>query len=414
MIRLPLLAAALLAGGAEAAAASQTADEQPASPQSSIADPPAADPAADGPAGQEADALPEDVQEFAEATLDATRLRFALNAFGDVSAFSRLAEDDDESATFSLGTFALLINGELSDSLLGTAEVTFETDSDNEQEVSLERLHLAWQTPRFFLVAGRTHSDLGYWNTAFHHGAWLHLPIGRPRALRGEDAGGILPIHWIGVEGGIRAGGFTLAGGVGNGRGDDEESIALETDTNDFKALKIKIEYVGLGWPDLRVGVGGLYDRIAPASLEIRPALPDEEIDEYIANAYVAYRGPALTLIAEAYSIWHRADDIADEDETETFLTADAFAVIGYRIGRLTPYTQIERTEARGDGIDPFYTPVPDMPTPSTPIDRTEWIVGARLDPSIWSAIKVEYRLARADASDSSDHTFAINWSFGI
>ncbi len=149
------------------------------------------------------DQTPVDVQAFAAATLDATPLRFAFNAFGDVSLSADAPDAGDESATFSVGTFALLINAELSKTLLGTAEVEFDAGEDNQQEVTLERLHLRWQTPRFFVVGGRTHSDLGYWNTAFHHGAWLHLPIGRPRVLRGEDSGGLLPIHSIGVEAGF-------------------------------------------------------------------------------------------------------------------------------------------------------------------------------------------------------------------
>jgi hypothetical protein len=356
------------------------------------------------------DIPPEDVQSFADATLDATPLHFAFNAFGDVSVSGRSPSTGDDSATFALGTFALLINGQLSKSLLGTAEMAFEAGEDNEQDVTLERLHLRWQTPHFFLVGGRTHSDIGYWNTAFHHGAWLHLPIARPRALRGEDSGGILPIHWIGLEGGARAtigsGALTIAGGVGNGRGRDEQSIPLRRDTNNFKSVKVKIEYLGLGWPDLRVGVGGLYDPIAPESMDVRPALPDARIDETIANAYAAYRGGELTLIAEAYSIWHRA-------EVATFNTTDAFVVIGYRFGRLTPYLQLERTDERG-GVDPFYTPVPGMPTPSTPIDQTELLLGARFDPSVWSALKVEYRHTRIDAADGADHSLAVNWSFGI
>jgi hypothetical protein len=389
----------------EAAAAEPTASEQPAAAEAEAGA--AARPAA----GESAPELPpEDIQTFAEATLEATPLHFAFNAFGDVSAAGASPAQGDESATFSLGTFALLINGQLAKSLLGTAEMAFNASEQNEQEVTLERLHLRWQTPRFFIVAGRTHSDMGYWNTAFHHGAWLHLPIARPRVLRGEEQGGILPIHWIGVEGGVRipigSSALNLGAGVGNGRGHDEQSIPLRKDTNDFKAIKVKMEVLGLGLPDLRVGVGGMYGGIAAEPMEVRPALPDQRIDEYIANVYTAYRGSQLTLIAEAYSIWHRAEE-------ETFQTFDAFAVVGYRIGRVTPYAQVERTLHEG-GVDPFYTPVPDMPTSSTPIDRSEALFGLRVDPSVWSAIKVEYRLGRADDVDGLDHTLAINWSFGI
>ena len=423
MFRPPLAAIAIAVGVAAApgAARAQSAPEPSGTAEPADQGAPAApaeqsfedDPAAEQPINASPRAperTPEDVQSFADATLDATPLRFAFNAFGDVSVAGRAPAAGDEEVDFSLGTFALLINGQLSESLLSTAEVEFDAGDDNQQEVTLERLHLRWQTPSFFIVGGRMHSDLGYWNTAFHHGAWLHLPIGRPRVLRGEDAGGLLPVHWIGVEGGITLsrgeGGLTLAGGIGNGRGHDETDIPLRRDRNDFKALKLKLEVQGVGLPDLRLGIGGLVDRIAPAPEEIRPALPDVEIDEYIANAYAAYRGAQLTLIAEAYSIWHRTDD-------DTFTTMDAFAVLGYRVGRVTPYLQVERTSRRG-GIDPYYSPVPDMMTPSTPVEQSELLLGTRIDPSVWSALKLEYRLTRTDAVDDLAHSLALNWSFGI
>src|SRR5262245_20415591 len=76
---------------------------------------------------------PEDIQTFADATLDASPLRFALNAFGDVSVFARKPAAGDASASFGLGTFALLINAPLGKSLLATAEVAFDGTDDNRQ-----------------------------------------------------------------------------------------------------------------------------------------------------------------------------------------------------------------------------------------------------------------------------------------
>jgi hypothetical protein len=288
--------------------------------------------------------------------------------------------------------------------------VKFDSDEENHQTVTLERLHLRWQTRRFYLVGGRTHTDIGYWNTAFHHGAWLHLPIARPRVLRGDDSGGLLPIHWVGVEGGVvfptaSAGALTVAGGVGNGRGGDEAEITIHRDRNNFKALKLKVEYLGLGLPDLRVGVSGVYDRIAPW-ME-RTLVPTEQIDEMIGNAFVAYRGVNLTLIAEGFSIWHKTDE-------DTFTTMDAYAVAGYRFGRLTPYLQLERMDSLG-GVDPFYKSNTAMDDISTlPSDLSEAIVGARIDLSVWSAVKAEYIVLRHDSGGRIDHAAAVNWSFGI
>jgi hypothetical protein len=359
---------------------------------------------------QGAAGTPRDVATFAESTMDARRLRFALNAFGDASLIERIPEEGDEASSFALGTFAMLINAQLGSSLLGTAEVAFDSNSANQQDIELERLQLRWQTDSFYVVGGRLHTDIGYWNAAFHHGAWLYLPIRRPRVIRGETGGGILPIHWVGVEGGVHLpidpAKVTVSGGVGNGRGNQEGNINLVNDTNDFKAVKLKVEAQGLGLDELRVGVGGLYDRIAAAPEEVRPALPGEEIDEMIGNAYAAFRGVQVTLITEAYAIWHRGDD-------DTFTTTDAFVVAGYRIGRITPYVQVERMDEHGDP-DPFYTPMEGVRTPSSPRDQTEALAGVRVDISVWSAIKAEYGALFPDGADGPDHTVMLNWSFGI
>jgi hypothetical protein len=135
----------------------------------------------------------------------------------------------------------------------------------------------------------------------------------------------------------------------------------------------------------------------------------NQEIDEWIGNAFVAYRGVNLTLIAEGFTIAHKND-------TDTFTTADEYVVGGYRFGRITPYLQFERTDAMG-GLDPFYTPQETPPSPlppSTPQDQTEIIFGTRFDMSVWSAVKAEYSLLRKDGPGTLDHTVTVNWSFGI
>jgi hypothetical protein len=363
---------------------------------------------------------PEDVQSFAEATMVSSGpVRFALNAFGDASFRAIMPESGNDSETFSLGTLALLINARLGTHILGTAEAALDTNDSTQQPLAkVERLHIRWQNERFFVIGGRMHTDLGYWNTAYHHGPWLQLTINRPRGVRGESSGGILPIHFVGVEAGLivpmEPASLTVSGGVGNGRGNTETDIRITRDTNQFKALMLKVECVGLGWPDLRVGASGVYDRIPPLAMTIDTNLPtslarNQEIDEWIGNGFVAYRGVNLTVIAEGFAVVHKND-------TDTFTTADEYVVGGYRIGRVTPYLQLERTDAMG-GLDPFYTPQETPPSPlpgSTPQDQTEVIVGTRIDTSVWSAIKAEYSLLHKDGPDTFDHTVTVNWSFGI
>jgi len=406
---------------APAPTAADTPQEQTASPPADTSVEPVQsfdEPPAAKTVPQAAVRPPEDVQSFAEATmLSSGPVRFALNAFGDAQFRANMPDAGNDTETFTLGTLALLINARLGAHILGTAEAALDTNDSQQPVAKVERLHIRWQDDHYFVVAGRLHTDIGYWNTAYHHGPWLQLPIGRPRGVRGESSGGILPIHWVGVEGGlilpIAPGSLTVSAGVGNGRGNSETDIRVTRETNNFKAVQLKAEYLGLGWPDLRVGGSGLYDRIEglPATPAMpgdptRPALPDEDIKEAIGNAFVAYRGVNLTFIAEAFGIWHVTD-------AATFKTTDAYAVGGYRFGRITPYVQLERTDAV-KGPDPFFSPVAGMTTLSSPRDQTELIVGTRVDTSVWSALKGEYSILRRDAEETIDHAVTLNWSFGI
>ena len=150
-------------------------------------------------------------------------------------------------------------------------------------------------------------------------------------------SGGILPVHWIGARGRRRA----LPARAGHvdrrrrrrqrARPATRPTSALNNDSNRFKAVRVKIEVLGLGLPDLRVGIGGLYDRDR-AGVDGRAPRPARPADRRVHRERATPRtaGSQLTLIAEAYGIFHRAD-------VETFITSDAFVVRGYRLGRLTP-----------------------------------------------------------------------------
>lgn len=70
----------------------------------------------------------------------------------------------------------------------------------SDEEVEIERLQFGWKLKDNGLIwLGRHHVPLGYWNTQFHHGAFLQTSISRPGIVMYEDEGGILPAHMTGV-----------------------------------------------------------------------------------------------------------------------------------------------------------------------------------------------------------------------
>ena len=341
-----------------------------------------------------------------EIPVSSTSPRVVLDMFGD-AAFSV----DSQSArrpAFVLGPLDLLIFGQYA-GLVAMTEMALETQPGGVVGTDLERLFVRWRGERLTIDLGRTHTELGYWNNAFHHGRWLQTSVDRPRAVRFEDDGGTLPIHWVGVTAhwllltGERQ--LEVIGGIANGRGATVEDIHVADDTNAFKALLFKLEARGFFARDLRFGVSGVYDRIAAAPATVRPALHDVPIQEAVGNLYAAYRGTGLVCIAEAFDILHTAAG-------QHWNTFDAFLLTGYRFDRWVPYL-LGEVRAGDVARDPFFSPVPLVPTEVLP-PFTEATVGVRREIKLWSAVKVEYRLTRLEGASRPLQRGIIDWTFGF
>ena len=357
---------------------------------------------AEGATGQERAPLTMD-----EVAITSGNSRVTLNLFGDTGL--QILSTDVKKPAFVLGPLDLLLVGQYGN-LVALSEIALEPQSTGEVGLDVERFAVGWRTERFSLDVGRTHTELGYWNNAFHHGRWLEMTVDRPRVLRFEDDGGILPIHSIGATGkwrplmGERQ--IELALAVANGRGDIVDNIHAVDDTNGWKSLLLKIEGRGFFVHDLRLGLSGLYDHIAPASAMVRPALPDQTINEAIGNAYLAYRGPDLTVIAEGFGDFHWVG-------SDHWKVLDAFLLAGYRLGHVIPYAM---GEVRGGGalLDPFFVPDPSKPTEV--MGRfVELTAGLRWEVNSWSAVKFEYRIMLPDdPGQKRVQRGIVDWTFGL
>ena len=376
-----------------------------------------------------------------ELRVGAAKARYAMNLFGDLSvgAASNTEGNYRADPAFAVGVFDMLFNADLEGKILATSEITFQYEP-NAPLAELERLHLRWKpTKGFFVEVGRFHTDMGYWNVAYHHGKWLQLSIERPRTILLH--GGLLPVHWIGAQSGITAplGGttsLTLVGSVGSARdpiaGQNASHNSHGTSNTPINAGHAKLEVAGLFHQDFRLGVSGIYSRIRGEDAADRPALPTGQgIDEYIGNAYIAFPSVPFTLIAEGYIIQHHIPkgDVSSQFPDAKWRTYAAFAMIGYQIGRVTPYIKGEYVTSKKNVelADPFYIPQPKSgKAPDVTLDLVEGTVGARIDTSTWSALKLEYRVtggvgARLEFDQSGNklstpviHTVTANWSFGI
>lgn len=352
-------------------------------------------------------ALPEEPSSR-ELTLDRVVLsaasRIELNLFGDVS----LLQLDGNDAAFVIGPVGFQLTARLAAHLVGRTEYVVKFAAGGATEIDLERLYLEYRTDHWAFVAGKTHTEFGYWNTAFHHGTWLQLTKRRPRVVDFEQAGGVLPTHSTGVTAsyGPKRGdsGTELLVSVGNGHGRTLDTVQTESDNNAFKSVLVRLSAIGIGDPALRFGVNAAVDEIAAEPATVRPMLPDRAILELVTGVYLSLRDDHLMVFSETYNILHRSG-------TQNWQFTGGFLLAGYRFGHFTPYAEIEARSGAG-AIDPFYQPDPAIDAHITkPANFVEGTAGVRYELNTWSALKLE--LAAASFSDRNDYRAELNWSFG-
>jgi len=177
---------------------------------------------------------------------------FELHGFADVSYHHDIHDDaapQENNGAFALGPVDLYVAESIGPRLDVLTEIAFESGI-----VDLERLQIGYLfSDALKVYVGRFHSPLGYWNTAYHHGAFLHTTIQRPLFLNFEDDGGILPVHTVGLM--LSGRRFSAAGElsynalVGNGSSIIDEAGAPvldpnnETDPNKNKAVGFRAAF---------------------------------------------------------------------------------------------------------------------------------------------------------------------------
>jgi hypothetical protein len=276
------------------------------------------------------------------------RADLTLQAFADVNAHVSHAANHTH-LDFNSDHFDLFGAGS-HDRVSLLSEVVFEVSDNNEFVPDVERLQLSYTFADWLRIsAGRSHTSIGYYNDAFHHGAVFQLPTERPRTVRFEDDGGLIPAHFVGVH----ADGRVPVGTdmrlrydveVANSRGPTRDVVVNAFDRLDAKAVngRLRLE-VPVAEGNVLVGVNALFDKIAEISG--RP-----ELSERMFGVHAVYQGPRLSLIAEGYLIRH--SDPAGHD----FDTRAGFVELGIRLPQdVTPYAVLERIDLP-DGGDPYFT----------------------------------------------------------
>ncbi len=235
---------------------------------------------------------------------------------------------------FELGEFDLFINSRISDRAGVIAETVVAAGDDNKFGMDVERLIFQYKfSDAFQLDAGRFHTALGYYNTAYHHGTWFQSATGRPDFVNYEDSGGILPVHMVGLSlhGAIPSGklGLSYFAEVGNGHLFHDPTanvgtVANVADAANAKAVNFALVAKPEALPGMQLGAGLYHDMIVPDG--------QHRTEENIANAHVVFKDAAWEFIGETYAISHAADRGLTTHSTAWF------AQVARQFGAWRPY----------------------------------------------------------------------------
>jgi hypothetical protein len=296
-----------------------------------------------------------------------------FRGFGDVD-FSATDQKGTNSG-FNLGQLDLHLASPLSQKVSYFGEMTFNAHPTG-YTVEVERSIIRYDYDDYFKLSfGRYHTPIGYWNTAFHHGAWLETTIDRPEMVK--VGGTFIPIHFVGflAEGKIPSGGAGLAYsvGVGNGRGDEINRPGDAGDNNNNRAWVANLFMRPSKLYGLQFGGSVYRDKISLGG--------GNDFREWIASAHIVWTKGDPEFLAEFANVNHRSILTNKEANSDAF-----YVQFGYRMPglekTLKPYYRFE------------YIHTPKSEQVFSNLDLVESIAGLRYDISSYAAFKAEYRHA--------------------
>src|SRR5580700_6075408 len=228
--------------------------------------------------------------------------RVLLHMFGDVGY--EASGQKGVTNSFYIGTLDLLMTGALTDRVSILGEVLFTPKVDNSFGVDVERLLLQYKQNDYLSVGvGRYHTAIGYYNTAFHQGAWFQTAVDRPFMYAFDDQGGFLPLQEVGVtvSGQIPSGslGLNYVAEMGNGRAHLLGSDPAQNfrDTNNGKSFNLALYSRPRGIPGLQVGFSIYHDCLTFSD--------NDDHGELISTVHAVYTNSNYEFLNEGMLVRH-------------------------------------------------------------------------------------------------------------
>jgi hypothetical protein len=328
--------------------------------------------------------------------------RVNLHLFGDFGY--QASGQKDVTNSFYIGSVDLFMTGALTQRVSVLGELLFIPNMDNSFSVDVERLLLQYKQNDYFNFSmGRYHSAIGYYNTAFHQGAWFQTTIDRPFMYAFDDQGGFLPLQQVGmtVSGQIPSGGLELnyVAELSNG---SEHLLGVEPvqnyrDHDNGKAINFALYSRPLRLPGLEAGASIYHDQLTYVN--------NRDYDELISTAYVVYTSSNYEFLNEAMLVRHSGTNLAPPG---VFYTPGFYTQFSRRFGKYRPYYRYSYVNA---GVaEPIYGNPADGPVVGR---RNGSSFGLRFDMNDHSAFKLQYdHLAQRGIPDYNQIVAQFSFAF--
>ncbi|MBI3605969.1 MAG: hypothetical protein HY202_08090 [Nitrospirae bacterium] len=349
---------------------------------------------------------------------------FEFKGFSDIKYNE--SSQNNYAGGFSLGTFDLYLSQQLNDRIDLLSEIALEFDASADgYGLDVERLQIGYAfNDQFKVRVGRFHNILGYWNTAYHHGAQLQTSVNRPQIVAFEDRGGILPAHLVGlwIDGKFRTEIGKFHYGVMVGDGPKIFNYALQPnaggDNSSNKAVSYNLSFHPSSVEGLIVGASGAFEQIndfAPLAAPVI-ASPTVEVDQAILGAHVVYFGDQWEVLSEYYFI-------TDKDKLtqpgSTYYNHGYFFQTGYRLfGSVVPYARYEEAKASSD--DPFLKAISDPANQDlqtnlakATLSNITYVGGIRYDLSQGTSLRGEFQIRNIAGIDAIK-LYTLQWAFSF
>ncbi|HLE61979.1 MAG TPA: hypothetical protein VI750_02505 [Pyrinomonadaceae bacterium] len=319
--------------------------------------------------------------------------RLQIQGFADVNY--RATNEKGRNNSFLLGQLDLFITSRLSEKFSILSELILEAGEDNAFTFEIHRLLLKYSLNDYFnLSAGRYHTGIGYYNTAYHHGSFFQTTANRPFLFAFESRGGLLPLHNVGLSltGRIPSAplGLRYIAEIGNGRAARSplaRPVQTVSDENNGKSFNLGVFARPAQVPGLQTGFSVYRDRLTPSGSPV--------VGQTIMAGHLIYQTAHTELLNEALFFRHSIPG-------RVFYTPGFYTQISRRFGHVRPFFRYQYVNVPGG--DPIYSAVGRRNGPS---------VGFRYDLSDFVNFKAQYdRTARRRLSALDELILQLAFTF--